>query len=471
MDGEEPTIGPLVNISGVSFSDSVQVDEDVAVSGSLTNGQILSATDEAPMLPKYGSQNIEQLLRSIGNSDLPFGGKLIVLGGDFRQCLPVQPRANKTGEDWLGSFLRRHSSLSIRTPPATSLSRATSFNKHNVSMFFANLTTVYQRLNVSPGDIWNVDETGVTTVQVPNRIIAQRGIKSLGKITSAERGCEGDANPSGWMKEENFINHKLQPLDRSVYGPLKKYFNRACDNWLASPPGKTITIYDIPELLKTSLPLAATIENIQSGFRVSGISPLNENIFSYSEFSGSYVTDRPVHNSHDSGNSSACDVSTVTVPSTSNASNSLSIVEEVPIPDHNSVTVTHTLALQCSAVNTEQITITMPSPTRSLSKEYGSPSFLDETLNSVLDTELKENLKPPENVHPIEANVPPSVYNVNLPSTSLITPEEIRPFPKAAPFLANRRNIRKCKSTIYTDTPEKQNLVDMKTKRETFKKK
>lgn len=57
------------------------------------------------------------------------------------------------GEDWLSSFLKRNPSLSIRTPQATSLSRATSFNKHNVSMFFANLTAVYQRLNLSPCDI------------------------------------------------------------------------------------------------------------------------------------------------------------------------------------------------------------------------------------------------------------------------------------------------------------------------------
>ncbi|KAK9758823.1 CENP-B N-terminal DNA-binding domain [Popillia japonica] len=45
MDDEEPAIEPLVHISGVSFSDFVQVDEDVAVSGSLTDGEILSATD------------------------------------------------------------------------------------------------------------------------------------------------------------------------------------------------------------------------------------------------------------------------------------------------------------------------------------------------------------------------------------------------------------------------------------------
>ncbi|KAL4709481.1 hypothetical protein ACJJTC_012818 [Scirpophaga incertulas] len=42
---EEPAMEPLVDISGVSFSDFIQVDENVAVSGSLTDGEILSATD------------------------------------------------------------------------------------------------------------------------------------------------------------------------------------------------------------------------------------------------------------------------------------------------------------------------------------------------------------------------------------------------------------------------------------------
>ena len=52
--------------------------------------------DEAPMLPKYGLQNMDQLLRSIANPNLPFGGKILVAGGDFRQCLPVQPRTNRS---------------------------------------------------------------------------------------------------------------------------------------------------------------------------------------------------------------------------------------------------------------------------------------------------------------------------------------------------------------------------------------
>ena len=34
-------------------------------------------------------------------------------------------------------------------------------------------------------------------------------------------------------------SHELQPLDRSVYGPLKKYVNSFCDSWMRNNPGKS----------------------------------------------------------------------------------------------------------------------------------------------------------------------------------------------------------------------------------------
>ncbi|GBN33652.1 hypothetical protein AVEN_250682-1 [Araneus ventricosus] len=40
------------------------------------------------------------------------------------------------GSDWLSAFLKRHPKLSIRSPQATSISRATSFKEHNVDLFF-----------------------------------------------------------------------------------------------------------------------------------------------------------------------------------------------------------------------------------------------------------------------------------------------------------------------------------------------
>ncbi|KAJ8967720.1 hypothetical protein NQ314_002666 [Rhamnusium bicolor] len=57
-----------------------------------------------------------------------------------------------------------------------------------------------------------------------------------------------------------------------------------------------MTIYDIPGIVNTALPLAVTQNNIVSGFKVSGIFPFNRLIFSESEFIPSTVTDRPSPN-------------------------------------------------------------------------------------------------------------------------------------------------------------------------------
>jgi len=92
------------------------------------------------------------------------------------------------GPDWLSGFLTRHQELSILTPEGTSLSRSTSFNKTNVGEFFDNLQKVFERHQFSPNDIYNIDETGVTTVQKPTKVIAKRGMKQVAKMTSAERG-------------------------------------------------------------------------------------------------------------------------------------------------------------------------------------------------------------------------------------------------------------------------------------------
>ena len=43
--------------------------------------------------------------------------------------------------------------------------------------------------------------------------------------------------------------HRLQPLDRSIYGPFKKYFNTVVDEWHLNNPGKGMTIYDLPALV------------------------------------------------------------------------------------------------------------------------------------------------------------------------------------------------------------------------------
>lgn len=95
------------------------------------------------------------------------------------------------GIDWMWGFLKRHPSLSMRTPEGCSLSRATAFNKHNVKVFFNNLEDVINRCpTFADGTrIFNLDETSTTTKQKKHaKIIAEKGIKQVCKVTSAEKG-------------------------------------------------------------------------------------------------------------------------------------------------------------------------------------------------------------------------------------------------------------------------------------------
>ena len=60
-------------------------------------GQFLKQTDvfiwdEASMAPRYALDIMDRTLRDVMNNNLLFGGKIVILGGYFRQLIPVLPR-------------------------------------------------------------------------------------------------------------------------------------------------------------------------------------------------------------------------------------------------------------------------------------------------------------------------------------------------------------------------------------------
>lgn len=93
------------------------------------------------------------------------------------------------GQDWVSGFLKRHPTLTLRTPESTSGARAMGFNKVSVDKFFLLLTKVVDKHKLTASQIYNCDETGITVNPKSNsKIIALKGKRQVGLLTSADRG-------------------------------------------------------------------------------------------------------------------------------------------------------------------------------------------------------------------------------------------------------------------------------------------
>jgi hypothetical protein len=55
--------------------------------------------------------------------------------------------------------------------------------------FYSKLAKVYDKHKFQCQDIYTFDETAVITVQKTTRIVAKNGMKLVGAVSSAERGC------------------------------------------------------------------------------------------------------------------------------------------------------------------------------------------------------------------------------------------------------------------------------------------
>ena len=73
--------------------------------------------------------------------------------------------------------------------------------------------------------------------------------------------------------------HRLQPLDRSFFGPLNSNYNQAVDKWMRKHAGQGITSYQLCTLFGEAYTKTTTMSNALAGFEKCEIWPCNRDIF------------------------------------------------------------------------------------------------------------------------------------------------------------------------------------------------
>ncbi|CAG9584655.1 unnamed protein product [Danaus chrysippus] len=228
---------------------------------------------------------------------------------------------------------------------------------------------------------------------------------------------------------------KLQPLDVSIYGPFKTYYNAAIDSWLLRNPGKPVTIYDLGEIIGSSFQKAMTPRNITNAFAKCGIYPFDRHIFTEEDFLPSSVTDRPCpEDLQGKGNSTP---------------DSISILEEcgleaiVEAPESNVITQPD-LNMSPPIKSPEKVALNMADD----AKEISEPIFDQSAHFSGQCTSQNKSVNSPDSFN---RNTPPK----SAKEPSFKSPFDFRNPIKAGPRKTNRKRRKPGRSLILTDTPEK----------------
>ncbi|XP_068235747.1 uncharacterized protein [Palaemon carinicauda] len=84
-------------------------------------------------------------------------------------------REGMATRDWYYGYMFRHPRLALKAPEGMSLSRAMAFNRVNVEVFFKAYVEAVERHSFMPARIFNLDESGLSTVMKPCKVVCERG--------------------------------------------------------------------------------------------------------------------------------------------------------------------------------------------------------------------------------------------------------------------------------------------------------
>lgn len=101
-NGVTSTLLPYGSTTHSRFAIPIEINDDSScnIYHNTSLAQLLQVSnliiwDEAPMTQSLCFEAFDRTMKDIMKTCLPFGGKCVVMEGDFRQILPVIPRGDK----------------------------------------------------------------------------------------------------------------------------------------------------------------------------------------------------------------------------------------------------------------------------------------------------------------------------------------------------------------------------------------
>lgn len=439
-----------------------------------------------PYNSKYTSQQVftadqETMLSSylIKCSALNYGltyRQVRQLAHDYAERLNTMPNSWKVnkiaGIDWVQSFMKRHPQLTLRKPENTSLARSTAFNITNVTEFFDNYERALRSGVFQAEHIYNIDETGVSTVvQAPN-VVAKLGARQVGQAVSGERGTMVTMcmiiNAVGNTVPPVFIFPRAKFHDSMLFG---------------APPGSLGLVNSPKSGWMTGALFLEVLKHIK---KHTGCSKENKIILTmdnhdshctldavvYAKDNGMVIVTFPPHCSHR--------LQPLDVGVLGPFKSKLRVAQNDWMVSNPGKTISiHNLAALANTAYAASFTI------RNITAAFKKPGIwpFDRQVFTDEDFEASSIHHVPANATQQAPPLPGGSTTENLPSTSKqnaaimtrtptkadndqqsgfkgsVTPEDVRPYPKAA--TQKKKNGRKRKkSAILTWTPEKNRIEE-----------
>nr|XP_011443131.2 jerky protein homolog [Crassostrea gigas] len=162
-----------------------------------------------------------------------------------------------------------------------------------------------------PGTKWHYQANGWMSDEIGDRWFQDIFLKECGDARPQLLILDGHSSHESLAILESAIQndihiislpphttHALQPLDRSVFGPMNTAYNSACSDFLGQNHLNSVNKWSFPGLLAVAWETAVNSTNIRSGFRACGIYPFNPNAVSPLMMRPSKPSDIPLM-SHD----------------------------------------------------------------------------------------------------------------------------------------------------------------------------